>query len=220
VLRVPDELPDEVACPANCATATVAAALRAGGECHDAVVLIQGAGMLGLTAAAMARFRGAREVIVADPDADRIALAEQFGATRAVHLASDDHDLMDVVAEATSGHGVDVAWELSGSPVAIEAGLPLVRIGGRYVLVGAVFPDRPVSLPAEMVVRRLLRIQGIHNYTPADLCTAVKFLSDAGGTYPFAQLVSGRFSLDQAQAAFEHALQSKAPRVAVVPKLG
>ena len=55
ILRVPESLPDTVACPANCATATVAAALRLGGVCQGQSVLIQGAGMLGLTAAAALR---------------------------------------------------------------------------------------------------------------------------------------------------------------------
>jgi alcohol dehydrogenase len=217
VVRVPDELPDEVACPANCATATVAAALRAAGECRDSAVLIQGAGMLGLTAAAMSRRRGAREVIVADPDATRFERADRFGATRTVHLRGDSSELTDVVAAATAGRGVDAALGLSGNPAAVEAGLPLLRTGGHYVLVGAVFPNRDVALPAELVVRRLLRIEGVHNYTPADLLTAVRFLAETHSRYPFAELVAARFSLADAGAAFQHAITTKAPRVAVVP---
>src|SRR5262249_62070482 len=48
VYRAPEEVPDLVACPATCATATVAAALRQAGDVEGATVLIQGAGMLGL----------------------------------------------------------------------------------------------------------------------------------------------------------------------------
>jgi len=217
VVRVPDELPDEVASPANCATATVAAVLRAAGECRDGAVLIQGAGMLGLTAAAMARRRGAREVIVADPDGARLQRAERFGATRTVHLRAESSELTDVVAAATSGRGVDAALELSGDPAAVEAGLPLVRIGGRYALAGAVFPSRDVALPAELVVRRLLRIEGVHNYVPADLLTAVRFLTEAHAQYPFAELVTARFALADAESAFQHAITTRAPRVAIVP---
>ena len=44
ILPVPDALPDLVACPVNCATATVAAALRAAGGCRGRSVLVQGAG--------------------------------------------------------------------------------------------------------------------------------------------------------------------------------
>ena len=66
LVRVPDSLPDAVACPASCATATIAAALRHAGDLTDAVVLIHGAGMLGLTAAAWASVRGAKAVVLCD----------------------------------------------------------------------------------------------------------------------------------------------------------
>lgn len=59
LLPVPDALPDAVACPLNCATATIAACLRPAGNLSGADVLIQGAGLLGLTAAAMASAAGA-----------------------------------------------------------------------------------------------------------------------------------------------------------------
>lgn len=218
VLHLPDNLPDEVACPANCATATVAAALRVAGDCRDRVVLVQGAGMLGLTAAAMAATAGAREVIVADPDQKRLERAGRFGATHLVHLRPDANDLAPIVEQATSGRGVDVALELSGAPEAMEAAFGLLGIGARYILVGAVFPNRDVRLPAELIVRRLVRIEGVHNYTPADLHAAVEFLSAAHARYPFAELVTDRFALTDAEAAFRHASQTRAPRVAVVPR--
>src|SRR5262249_21237483 len=158
-------------------------------------VLVQCAGMLGLTAAAMAREAGAGEVIVADPDRSRLALAERFGATRAVHLAGEADALSQVVHEVTTGRGVDGALGLSGGPAAIEAGLALLGIGARYVWVGAVFPNRPVAVNAETIVRRLLRIEGVHNYTPHDLRAAVDFLAAVHAKYPFAELVTERFAL-------------------------
>lgn len=217
VLRLPDELSDEAACPVNCATATVAAALRAAGGCRGRAVLIQGAGMLGLTAAAMAKFNGASDVIVADPDETRLPRAERFGATRCVPVRPDSNELVDAVADATSGRGVDVALELSGVPAAFETGLPLLRTGGHYVLVGSVFSNRDVALSAELVVRRLLRIEGVHNYTPVDLLMAVRFLAKAHTRHPFAELVAARFPLAEAEAAFRHASATRSPRVAVVP---
>ena len=55
IFRVPEQLPDATACPANCATATVAAALEAAGQVAGRSVLVMGCGMLGLTATAWAR---------------------------------------------------------------------------------------------------------------------------------------------------------------------
>ena len=216
VVRAPADLPDAVACPANCATATVAAALRTGGGCRDEAVLVQGVGMLGLTACAMARAQGAYEVIACDVDAARLAAAERFGATRCV-LADDADALKGAVAAATDGRGVDLALELSGAAAAMEAGLDLLRIGGRYVLVGAVFPGPAVAVSPESVIRRLLSIHGLHNYTPADLAKAVAFLADNHARYPFADLVAETFPLSEADAAFQHAIQGRAHRVAVRP---
>jgi alcohol dehydrogenase len=217
VLHVGDALTDAVACPANCATATVAAALRVAGNCQHQSILIQGAGMLGLTAAAMAGAARAREIIVCDPDPQRLRAATRFAATRLVDPRGGAEELAEAVRQATSGRGVDVAIELSGAPEAMEAGLRCLRIGGAYVLVGAVYPTRDVALPAEQVVRRLLRIEGIHNYTPADLLAAVEFLWTASARYPFDELVAARFSLDETEDAFAHAVATRAPRVAVMP---
>lgn len=223
LVHVPPALDDRVACPANCATATVAAVLRAAddraaADRDGAVVLVQGAGMLGLTACAMSRWRGAREVISSDPDAVRLALAPSFGATRVVAIdPRGDDELERTVADVTAGRGVDIAIEMSGDPTAIERGLPLLREGGRYVWAGAVFPDRPVSILAEMVVRRLVTIHGVHNYAPEDLSTAIEFLEENHAKYPFEGLVSKTFSLSNVESAFEHAIEERPLRVGVVP---
>jgi alcohol dehydrogenase len=204
ILRLPDELNDEVACPASCATATVAAALRSAGPVAGRTVLVQGAGLLGLTACAMARAGGAAEVICCDVDGARLRLAEGFGASR---LALPG-ELGAVVA--------DVALEMSGAPAAFEVGLPLLRTGGIYVLVGAVFPSRPVSLALEEIVRRLITLRGVHNYAPEDLRRAVDFLAGAS-RYPFAELVARWFPLAAVEEAFRAARAPGALRVGVRP---
>ncbi|MFH1921709.1 MAG: zinc-binding dehydrogenase [Planctomycetota bacterium] len=217
VFRLPPALVDAVACPANCATATCAAAMRYAGPCEGRVVLVQGAGMLGLTTAAMAATSGAREVLVCDRLTERLERACGFGATQTACVDPDDAALSSMVKEATSGRGVDVAIDLSGDPTAMEAGIELLRIGGRYVWVGAVFPARPLSISAETVVRKLLSVQGVHNYRPEDLRVALRFLEKNHARFPFEELVAETFSLEDADAAFAHASRSGALRVAVRP---
>ena len=217
IVRVPDGLSDRVACPASCATATVAAALRhAGGGLEGACVLIQGAGMLGLTAAAYARRLGAETVLVSDVDPKRLETARRFGATHTIEIANGCDDSNRLARELTDGRGVDVALELSGASSAIEAGIELLRIGGRYLWVGAVFPAPPVGIGAETVVRKCLTIQGVHNYHPRDLTAALDFLHEAGGRHPFEELVGPTFSLGDAEQAFA-AAKGGAFRVAVRP---
>ncbi len=211
VVEIPSDLPDAVACPANCATATVAAALQAAGDISGVVVLILGAGMLGLTAAAMCRARGARAVIVSEPDAKRRALAAAFGATVAV----DPGELEELLAENTDGRGADLALEVSGAASAVRDSLERIRIGGTSVLVGSVFPAPPVPLEAERIVRRNLTLRGVHNYAPLDLREAVSFLVAHHRKFPFAELVRETFPLKRAEEAFRYALDESPPRVGI-----
>jgi putative phosphonate catabolism associated alcohol dehydrogenase len=212
IFRVPDRLGDAMAASANCATATAAAVLRAGGEVAGRCVLIFGAGMLGLTACAMARSAGA-SVIVCDPDGPRRQRAPDFGAA----AISSAEELTGVVADATNGRGADLVLELAGAADSVQAGLALTRIGGTLVLAGTVLPTPSVPLDPEAVVRRLLTIRGVHNYAPRDLGAALDFLAGPGSAYPFTDLVHRTFALDEVAQAFEYAHQHGGGRVAVVP---
>jgi len=214
IFRIPDSLSDEAVCPANCATATVAAALRMAGDLtgdlKGCAVLVQGAGTLGVTACAMAVIAGAGEVICCDINPARLVKAEEFGATRVVYPA----DLATVVRSATGKYGVDVALEMSGSPAAFEAGTPLLRTGGIYLLVGGVFPMPPVAVQIEDFIRRLLIIRGVHNYMPEDLRTALAFLAE-NHRLPFDSLIADWLPLAQADEAFRRAKDPAVFRVGI-----
>lgn len=198
IVRLPEELPLEVACPASCATATIAATLESAGDCSGRTVCVLGAGLLGLTACAMARSLGAAAVVCVELDAERRTRSLQFGATSAI--APDE--LAAVSAQVTDSRGVDIVLELTGAPAAFDAAWPIVRTGGTLVLVGSVFPAPPVSLPLEQVVRRHLTLRGIHNYAPRHLARAVTFLTEHHQRYPFSSLVAQWHPL----AGVQHAL--------------
>lgn len=173
ICRVPDTLSDEVAAPASCATSTVAAAIEQIGVLAGQRLLIMGAGMLGVTAAAWARSAGAEQVICCDHSPSRLELAERFGATAVCSPAQ----LSDSVRRLTGGWGVDAALELTGSSEACASLIDQLRLGGQAVLVGAVFPGPPMPLLVEQVVRRMLCIRGLHNYAPHHLQQAISFLA-------------------------------------------
>ena len=215
ILPVPERLSDEVAAPANCATATAVAALRAAGDLASRNVLVQGAGLLGLTAAAMAAHAGAR-VLVAEPDPGRRATAQHWGAAATADPSQPDFD--DHVRAFTDGRGFDIALEVSDAPAALAQGLASLGIGGAFVLVGAVLPSAPWPIDPEQIVRRLLRIQGVHNYAPLDLRDALRFLEEAQERYPFSEAVVSRHRLEDHEPALERARQSDALRVAFVPE--
>lgn len=214
IFRVSPMVPDLVAAPANCATSTVAAVCRHAGALSGQNVAIIGAGMLGQTACAMAREAGAAQVWAVEPDAERRRNSTRFGADWA---AAPGPELRARILAATEGRGADVAIELAGSTDTAESAIEWLRPGGHLILAGAVFPSRPLELPAERLVRRMLRLTGVYNYTPQDLDAALRFLADAGSRYPFHELVGARFALSDINTAIAYAESERPPRVAVVP---
>lgn len=212
IIRLPEELPLAVACPASCATATVAAALDAAGDMRGRIVCVLGAGMLGLTACAMSRTRGAAEIICVDTNEARRGQALRFGATQAI----PPETLNSLAHELSANHGIDLVLEFTGATAALENALPQLRIGGRAVLIGAVFPGPAISLQPEQIVRRMLTITGVHNYGPPHLVTAVEFLTRSWRDFPFAELVAGWHPLARARQAFAAARESGAVRIGVL----
>jgi alcohol dehydrogenase len=217
IVKIADDIPYEVIGPANCATATTAAAFRKGGYCAGKVVIIQGTGMLGLTACAMARYLDADEVIALDIDENRLNMAREMGATKALLLDNNPEIIINEVLQITNGYKGDLIIEMSGFTESIELGFNLLGIGGHYVFVGSVFTQPAVEISAETTVRSLFNIHGQHNYTAQDLAMAIKFLSENYKTYPFESLISSEYSLREVNEAFEYSVANKSFRVAVVP---
>lgn len=215
-LHVPSHLPDVIAASANCATATIAAVLNAAGNVNGQTVLIFGAGMLGLTAAAMCSVNGASQIIVLDPHEPSQQRARRFGAT---HTCGNEAELTAILQANTNGRGADIVLELSGQRDATIQSVQHARIGGHIVWAGSVSPAPAIDLAAEKVVRRMLHLYGVHNYHPRDLITAVQFLAGPGTRFPFGDLVGERFPLSEINQAFTAAQQQPGLRVAVLPEL-
>ena len=218
LFKLPESLPDQIACPANCAGATVAGALRLTEESHSiesSSALVIGAGMLGLNAVAQLKVRGAADVFVIEPQSKRRDLAIEFGATECFESFHDD--FIQSTARHTDRRGVDIVYDFSGVNEVIEQGIERVRIGGLIVLVGSVFPTEPIHVCPEKMVRRALTIRGLHNYLPKDLQTALDFLQQHHHRFPFESLVERTFRLDEVQAAFEYAQHAAPIRVAIEP---
>lgn len=217
VARVTETMPAEVLAPAGCGTATAWAAVDRADQIVDvdsAVVLVMGAGLIGLTATAIATDRGAR-VIVADPVPERAARARDFGAVAVVDPA--DPAQLDAALRSADATEVDVIIEASGSPAAVRGAFELIGVGGVMVLVGSVFPAGEVAVDPEDLVRRLITVRGVHNYLPRDLGAAVAFLHARSGSYPFAELVGPRHPLCDLDEALAAASAGGSIRVAVEP---
>jgi putative phosphonate catabolism associated alcohol dehydrogenase len=222
IVRVDENTPAEVLAPATCGTATAWAAVDRADRVVDvdgAVVLVTGAGLIGLTAAAIATDRGAR-VIVSDPDPARRELARRFGAVAVVDPGdpSRPDDLQQAVAVA-GGTEIDVVIEASGSAAAVESAICEVGVGGVVVLVGSISPSAKIALDPEQTVRTLLTIRGVHDYTPDDLAAAAGYLHERHRAYPFVELVGERMPLAEVDAALVAAGPGGPVRVALDPAL-
>ncbi|WP_285034842.1 zinc-binding dehydrogenase [Plantibacter sp. ME-Dv--P-095] len=219
IVPVPDDdLPAEVLAPVSCGTATAVAALEAASAIvalDGEVVIVHGAGLIGLTACAMASDAGAR-VVVVDPAKRRRKLSTRFGAAATVDPTEPGslQAALDLV-----GTRPLVAIEASGSPLGVAASIDVLGIGGVAVLVGSVSPSDPVALDPESVVRRLVTIRGVHNYAPTHLEQAVRYLAERHEAHPFAELVGAMVALGDLDDGLEAAMGGRAVRIGVAPGL-
>lgn len=221
IVPVEADLPAELLAPVSCGTATAVAALDAASAIvplDGAVVLVTGAGLIGLTATAQATDAGAR-VVVVDPDPARRRLAVRFGAVATVDpSAAPDSDDGLATAFSVAGGAPLVAVEASGSRHAVASALAELGVGGVAVLVGSVFPSPAVPLDAESVVRRLVTVRGVHNYAPKHLVEAVRFVEERHAAWPLDALVGETVALRDLDAGIAAAAAGGSVRVGVRPE--
>ncbi len=216
ILKLPLSLPLPIAATINCATATVAGSIRMAGDLQGKQVLIFGMGLLGMTCAAMCREAGASWIGSADISEKRLNDSILFGADETFNMAGREQDeVVKLVKEKIKGRGIDVVFDMSGAPSAMETGLDLLGIGGYAVWIGAVFRNRKIQVDAERIIRNLITIKGLHNYNFEDLKYALEFLNGNHDKYPFGNVVEKEFGLKDAEQAFEYAIANKPLRVGI-----
>jgi putative phosphonate catabolism associated alcohol dehydrogenase len=225
VFLVPDDLPDDWVAPVNCALSQVIYGLRQSGFQYGDTVVLQGAGGLGLYAAAVARDMGASRVISIDRVPARLQLATEFGADAVVDASeiTNPQDRVARVQELTNGAGAHVVMDLVGVPAVIPEGVDMLRQAGTYVEIGGIWPTT-VTLDPSRIVFGNKRILGMSHYHPRILPVALDFLQRTRTRYPFDKLLSHRFPLEQINEAFAQSEWSrtqadptKVIRAALVP---
>ncbi|MDQ0893756.1 alcohol dehydrogenase catalytic domain-containing protein [Agromyces ramosus] len=226
VVRVSEQLPASVAATASCATATAVAALDAASArvpLDGALVLVTGAGMLGLSVTALASEAGA-EVIVSDPDASRRAFARRLGAATsdpAARPGSLEH--LDVALGTAASPEVLVAIEASGAAAAARTAIDVIGVGGVVVLAGGDRRggdrrDRPeLPIDPEALASRLVTVTGVRGATADQLTRAAAFLERSWRVLPLDELVGATHPLAELDAALEEAGTGLHVRVGVAP---
>ena len=200
-VRVPKEVPFDVAALIGCSIAT-----GVGAVVNDARVqpgrsaLVIGAGGVGLSIIMGLALAGASPIIAADVTDEALDLAKQFGAT---HTVRSGGDLADRVREIVPD-GADFAFEAIGRPETIALMPSTVQRGGTAVIVGLPPQDRPAPIDALALAEEGKALLG-SNYggtVPArDFPMLARLYLD--GRLPVDKLITNRFALDDVNEAFD-----------------
>jgi len=144
-VKIPTDVPLEVACVIGCAVQTgVGAVLNAAEVEEGATVLVMGLGGIGLSTVQGARLAGAARILVSDPVAERREVAKHYGATDLADPVQDD--VVTWARDLTGGIGVDYAFETAGVAALVTAGYGAARNGGTVCAVGAPPIDQNIDL--------------------------------------------------------------------------
>jgi threonine dehydrogenase-like Zn-dependent dehydrogenase len=219
ILKTPDELPDEVVAGVNCALSMVVNGLQKVGLRLGESIVIQGAGGLGLFAAAVAREMGAAQVIVVDKLPDRLALARACGATETIDTQeyATPEARVARVKKLTDGWGAEVVAELAGSPAVIREGIHMLCLNGRYLAMGNINAGMTVDFdPSELIVTNKQWVSSLY-WSPGILKQSLDFLMRTRGRYPFDRILSHKYPLDQINEAFAVAEQGRVIRASITP---
>jgi len=218
IIKVPDDMKDEEITPINCATSTVASGLDTIGVQPAETAVVQGLGMLGVTACAMLKDRGAGRVIAMDVDPVRLELARRFGADETVRITGQSpEELGELIRAQTDGRGANLVVEVSGNARVVPAAVEMLAIGGRFLTLGLVSPGADAQIDWWKVVFKCLTIRGVHNFAPRHLVQALDFVYRTRSRFPHAELVTHKLSLPETEKALELCRDRVALRAAVVP---
>ncbi len=214
IFKVPDELPDVLVSPINCALSEVIYGLNQIGITLGDTVVIQGAGGLGLYATAVAKEMGAGKIIVLERHPARLQLAREFGADYVINVDTAELDeRVSYVLELTGGLGADLVAEFVGSPRVLSEGIEMLRWGGRYLWIGNINLGFPTQIDPGNIVRCSKMIRGVIVYEPWVIPRALDFLSRTQHKYPFHKIISHTFPFEQINEAFAYANTGNAIRV-------
>ncbi|MCM4170689.1 hypothetical protein DHD32_04315 [Arenibacter sp. TNZ] len=215
LVKVPEVVSNSMAAPANCALATMVNAVSQTKRVPKKVV-VQGGGLLGVYACALLKEMGVSQIYCLEVNLGRFEIIRKFGA---IPVDAGDTLKATEFIQDKIGDGADVIFEVAGVKELIPQGITLLRPGGEYILVGLVHPDSELSITAEQIIRKCISIKGVHNYAPWHLDTAVAFLERNYMNFPFEELVSPPYRLEDISEAIVEAKKQNWFRVSLNPQL-
>ena len=163
------------------------------------IVVLSGAGTLGLGMVAYARTRNPKKLIVLDMLDNRLEKAKEFGAD--IVWNPSKVNVVEEIMKLTDGYGCDTYIEATGHPSSVTQGMQMIRKLGRFVEF-SVF-GAPTTLDWSIIGdRKELDVLGSHL---SPYCFPYVIENIANGTLPTDGVVSSIFELKDWQKAFEYA---------------
>lgn len=196
--RVPEEMPIEKALliePYACSKHCVDRAQIG----NEDIVVISGAGTLGLGMIAYARLKNPEKLIVLDMKEERLEKAKEFGADLVFNPGSCN--VVEEIRKLTGGYGCDIYIEATGHPSSVIQGLEMVRKLGRFVEF-SVFGEETTVDWSVIGDGKELDILGSHL---SPYCFEYVILHMENGDLKTDGVVSSLYRLEQWEEAFEKA---------------
>ena len=166
---------------------------------NEDVVVISGAGTLGLGMVTYARMQNPSKLIVLDMMDARLEKAKEFGADIVMNPGRED--VVGKVMQLTDGYGCDIYIEATGHPSSVQQGLDMVRKLGRFVEF-SVFGE-PAMIDWSIIGdRKELDVLGAHL---SPYCYPFVIENIASGKLKTDGIVSKMFPVEEWEKAFEYA---------------
>ena len=193
--KLPDSITDDIASildPLGNATHTALSFNLVGED-----VLITGAGPIGIMATAIARFVGARHIVVTDVNDYRLGLARAMGASRAINVTRESLD--DTMRDLGMQEGFDVGLEMSGNPSAFRDLLRTMHHGGSVALLG--IPPENTAIDWNEVIFKGLVIKGVYGREMFETWYKMAAMLQSG--LDVKPIITHRFPISEFRDAFE-----------------
>jgi S-(hydroxymethyl)glutathione dehydrogenase/alcohol dehydrogenase len=215
VIPIRKDAPLDVACLVSCGVLAGAGPVFNRAKVPPgASVAVWGCGGVGLNTIQMARLVGAGQIIAVDVMPQKLAWAEEFGATHVVNAATED-PVARVQAISGTG-GVDYAFEVVGTQATIEQALLATHRGGTCVVVGVSPAGTRLSIDPTLFLQQ--RVLTGSSFGAGHQRTDVPMLIDLymAGKYKLDELITRRVPLTDLNRAFDLMLKGEVKRSVVV----
>jgi threonine 3-dehydrogenase len=160
-------------------------------------VLITGAGPIGIMAVAIARFVGARHVVITDVNDYRLELARKMGASRAINIARESLD--QTMKDLDMQEGFDVGLEMSGNAAALRELLRTMHHGGSVAILG--IPPDETAIDWNQVIFKGLTLKGIYGREMFETWYKMSSLLQSG--LSLAPIITHHFGIEDYIKGFE-----------------